>query len=118
MTKLYMETNGLFGPKDLIYLEFNGTINKKTASLDKPTRKKLEALIEKQEYKCAITGLLLTPDTASCDHIVAIKKGGQNAMSNIQVVHKDVNRIKGTLSMEELQHWCRLILGIPSQEAE
>ena len=73
---------------------------------------------EKQKGQCALTGLLLAisrktkffttgQQTASLDRIDNKKGYTQN---NIQWVHKKVNELKWDLSVDELLHWCRLIL--------
>lgn len=75
----------------------------------KPTPKKLRQLVEYQDYKCAVSGLELEPNTASADHIIPVSKNGQNDMCNIAIVHKEVNRMKGALHMNDFIEWCRII---------
>lgn len=64
-------------------------------------------LLKNQEYRCALTGRRLTPDSASLDHMVPISRGGTHCLPNAQVLHKDVNRAKGTLTNEEFIALCR-----------
>lgn len=78
----------------------------------KITIKNLEDRLEAQGYRCSVTGLDLTPQTASLDHIIPHSEGGTNTMDNVQIVHREVNRIKGSLSMQELFEWCIRILGV------
>jgi 5-methylcytosine-specific restriction endonuclease McrA len=54
-------------------------------------------LIEKQKYRCALSGVELTPETAVLDHIVPITDGGGDDIDNLQWVHEEVNRMKGTM---------------------
>lgn len=70
---------------------------------------------EKQNGKCAISGVLLrfrSPyedkicQTASLDRIDS-NKG--YTINNIQWVHKTVNRIKWALSQDEFIEWCKII---------
>jgi DNA-binding CsgD family transcriptional regulator len=68
-------------------------------------------LIETQEYRCALSGVELTPDTAALDHIVPRADGGEHVLSNVQWLHGDVNRAKGTLSNEEFVKLCRRVAG-------
>lgn len=63
-------------------------------------------LLEEQQYRCALTGRPLEPQTACLDHIVALSCGGVHTLSNIQVLHRDVNRAKGTLSNDEFIAMC------------
>jgi 5-methylcytosine-specific restriction endonuclease McrA len=64
-------------------------------------------LLERQRFRCALTGRLLTPQTAALDHIVPIRCGGGHVIENTQVLHKDVNRAKGSLTNEEFIALCR-----------
>jgi len=67
-------------------------------------------LLEHQGYRCALTGRRLTPQTAALDHIVPIRRGGEHAIENTQVLHKDVNRAKGALTSEEFLAVCREVI--------
>ena len=64
-------------------------------------------LLEHQHYRCALTGRVLTPETASIDHILPIRLGGTHTIENAQVLHKDVNRAKGSMTSEEFVGLCR-----------
>lgn len=70
----------------------------------------LSDLFEKQDCKCAITGLELSFDnsnlTASLDRIDS-SKGYIDG--NVWWVHKYVNLMKLDLSMEEFLKWCELV---------
>lgn len=63
-------------------------------------------LLEKQGKRCALSGVELTPETLSIDHIVAVSDGGGDEIENIQIVHTIVNAMKGTLSNYEFRRWC------------
>lgn len=67
-------------------------------------------LLEYQQYRCALTGRELTPETAALDHIVPIRCGGQHLIENTQVLHKDVNRAKGSLTNEEFIRMCHEVV--------
>lgn len=64
-------------------------------------------LLEHQHYRCALTGRVLAPQTASIDHIVPIRLGGEHTIENTQILHKDVNRAKGSMTSEEFVGMCR-----------
>jgi len=64
-------------------------------------------LLEHQQYRCALTGRSLTPQTAALDHIVPVRFGGEHVIKNTQVLHKDVNRAKGSLTSDEFTGLCR-----------
>ncbi|MCG3174646.1 MAG: hypothetical protein GMKNLPBB_02906 [Myxococcota bacterium] len=64
-------------------------------------------LLAHQHYQCALTGRVLTPKTAALDHIVPIRNGGEHVIQNTQVLHKDVNRAKGSLTSDEFIGLCR-----------
>jgi len=67
-------------------------------------------LLEWQGYRCALTGRPLTPDTASLDHFVPVRNGGEHRIENVQVLHKDVNRAKSTMTNEEFVQLCREVV--------
>lgn len=64
------------------------------------------ALLERQQYRCALTTKALTPETASLDHIVPVCRGGEHRIENTQVLERTVNRAKGTLTNEEFITLC------------
>lgn len=73
------------------------------------TRKEILSLIESQRFRCALSGIVLTPDVAELDHIIPVSKGGTNLIANLQVTHKKVNRMKGSMTNEEFIELCRMI---------
>ena len=64
-------------------------------------------LLEHQNYRCALTGRALTPETAAIDHMRPIRLGGTHTIENTQVLHKYVNRAKGSMTSEEFVGLCR-----------
>ena len=76
---------------------------------DRPTAKRIRQLIEDQQYRCAMTGIELSPDDANLDHIVPISAGGEHVMGNVQVVHRVINQMKSTLPKDDFINWCRKI---------
>ena len=73
-------------------------------------RASLVKLIEQQEYRCKYSGIELTPDAASLDHIVPVSKGGEHVVSNVAWVHHEINRMKGQLSVEEFIALCSKVV--------
>jgi len=73
------------------------------------TSSRLLGMIEAQEFKCRLSGHPLTVDNAALDHIVPISKGGEHSMSNVQVLHAEVNRMKGTLDQSRFVALCRMV---------
>jgi hypothetical protein len=67
-------------------------------------------LLDWQGFQCALTGRLLTPDAASLDHIIPLRDGGEHTIENAQVLHKAVNRAKGTLTNEQFIQLCREVV--------
>jgi hypothetical protein len=78
-------------------------------------------LYEKQNRRCAITGLPLVfgcvshakeksknfiETTASVDRI---DNNLGYTRENIQIIHKDINRMRGSLTMEKFKDYCRLV---------
>jgi len=67
-------------------------------------------LLEHQQYRCALTGRELTPETAALDHVVPVRLGGEHVIENTQVLHKDVNRAKGSLTSQEFIGLCHEVV--------
>lgn len=67
-------------------------------------------MVESQQYACALTGRALTPETAALDHIVPVRFGGEHVIENAQILHKDVNRAKGSLTKAEFINLCREVV--------
>ena len=74
------------------------------------TAKQIMSLIERQGFRCAMSGRTLTPETASLDHIVPLSRRGSHDLSNLWVVDHQVNSAKGTLTVEEFVGMCREVV--------
>lgn len=69
----------------------------------------LKSLIEKQEFRCALSGIELTPETATLDHIIPYSRGGRHRRDNVQWVHDDINTLKGQVEYGRFVELCRLV---------
>jgi 5-methylcytosine-specific restriction endonuclease McrA len=67
-------------------------------------------LLDRQAYRCALTGRQLMPDTAALDHVIPVSRGGEHRIENAQVLQKAVNRAKGTLTNEEFIALCHEVV--------
>ena len=74
------------------------------------TQKHLMELIKSQQYRCALSGVELTPEIATLDHVVPVSKGGQHDPENVMWVHSEINRMKGNLSVEEFKALCQKVV--------
>lgn len=83
---------------------------------DKLTREDLLRQLQKQNYRCALTGRELTcslakgvvcPTNASVDRITA---GGPYTPDNIQLVCRAVNMWRGATPITEFVDWCRAVV--------
>lgn len=72
--------------------------------------RELREILDEQNFKCALTGVVLTPQTASFDHRVPLAKGGNSLKSNLQCVTKTANLAKGSLTMEQFLDLCFCVL--------
>lgn len=73
--------------------------------------KELKELIEKQNYKCALTGDIISfNDNIELDHILPTSRKGTNELSNVRWVTKQANRLKNNLTDKELKILCNKIL--------
>ena len=74
------------------------------------TARQLYELIEDQEFRCALSGMKLTPKMARLDHKVPVSKGGDDSVDNLQWVHEEINRMKGTMDNQEFLELCKRIV--------
>lgn len=83
---------------------------------DKLTRVDLLDLLEKQNYKCALSGRPLTcklnkgtkfPTNASVDRIIP---GGPYTKDNIQLVCRALNSWRADLTVDEFRDWCKSVV--------
>ena len=70
----------------------------------------LWGIAKKQKCKCAISGIKLTKNNISVDHIIPLSKGGKNTLANIQFVENHVNIMKNNKSLKELLVYCKEIV--------
>lgn len=74
-------------------------------------------LFESQERKCAITGLEITlPSTwvsmIKYDYTASLDRIDNNQgyiFGNVHWVHKTINKMRNSLSLEEFKEWCNLV---------
>jgi 5-methylcytosine-specific restriction endonuclease McrA len=66
-------------------------------------------IAKKQKCKCAITGLKLTPETVSVDHIISVSNGGKHTVDNLRLVHKDINHMKNHYDDKYFLEMCKLV---------
>ena len=97
------------------------SVDKHALQLDDKSRKKnankrtsvtiegLRQRLKQQQYRCALSGVVISPDCASLDHIIPLSKGGTHTIDNVQIVHPVVNALKGTMSQLEFMTWVQLI---------
>lgn len=88
------------------------------------TRGDLQELLEKQNYKCALSGLPLTcnlelgkkfPYNASIDRIVA---GGEYSRNNIQLVCKALNCWRADTDLDEFILMCEAVAEFQAKQRE
>jgi CRISPR/Cas system Type II protein with McrA/HNH and RuvC-like nuclease domain len=64
-------------------------------------------LLNKQRYKCALSGQELTPENVSLDHVVPLCDGGSDDIENVQLVTLEINRMKSTLPNSRFVELCQ-----------
>jgi 5-methylcytosine-specific restriction endonuclease McrA len=67
-----------------------------------------------QKLICPISGRRLTNDSISPDHVIPRSQGGKTELHNIQLVRKEVNLAKHTLSTEEFVKLCKDVAALIS----
>lgn len=87
------------------------------AGTEKPIKASdLKALLERQGFKCAYTGLDLTPESASLDHVIPLGRGGSHAVENLAIVRHDVNLAKRTMTYDEFVSMCREVVSYADKD--
>ena len=84
----------------------------------KITSRNVLALLDYQNYRCALTGRELTPKEASLDHIVPVRDGGEHLIENVQVLHRDVNKAKSVLSNQVFIDMCKQVADFSANKYE
>lgn len=87
--------------------EFRRRKSKDSKSL---TSTEAKQVIKLQKSRCYLTGLPLTPENLSFDHIIPYSKGGSNLKENLGILLWDINYMKGNLTVNELLDYCEKIL--------
>lgn len=54
-----------------------------------------------EPYECYLCGDGLTWDVASIDHVLPVSRGGTNAVQNLRWSHRQCNRVKSDLLLDE-----------------
>lgn len=67
-------------------------------------------IAKKQKLKCALSGIKLTPENTSLDHIIPKSKGGINTPSNIRLVLKSINTTRQTMTDAEFIELCESVV--------
>jgi hypothetical protein len=77
----------------------------------------LMAKLKEQRHQCAMTGRALTPETCSLDHIEPYSISKNHTLENVQLVCREVNAAKGSLSLEDFIALCREVAAFADQNA-
>lgn len=98
--------------KDKNYCEKHYLMSTSRTALNTSTYwKDLKLLIEKQNYKCALTGDAISfEDNIELDHIMPLYRGGKKEFSNVQWVSRQANWFKRALTEKELLTLCEKIV--------
>ena len=72
--------------------------------------KELKLLLEKQNYKCSLTGDKLTFNNMELDHIIPSSKKGENELGNVRWITIQANKAKWNFTDKELFNFCNKII--------
>jgi len=70
------------------------------------TATSLMAMLIDQDYRCALSGVLLDPTTATLDHKQSVSEGGEHEIGNVWFVHRDVNAAKSSMPLTAFIEMC------------
>lgn len=71
---------------------------------------KLLQRLTENGFKCEYSGLPLTVSNMQLDHIIPVCDGGSSKLSNVAIVHKDINRMKGSMGIERFIELCKRVV--------
>ena len=93
-----------------------GVIEEKTAKVkevkprrDKPLIRKIIEIVEKQEFRCALSGVPLLPETSTLDHKQPVSLGGTDDVDNLQWLSTEVNKAKNNMPNEDFILMCKRV---------
>lgn len=81
----------------------------KAKKIGKVTIQDLKELVERQQFKCALTGIEITPKRSSLDHRDPRSLGGTDDVDNLQVVLPMINRAKTNMSERQFVSMCHAV---------
>jgi 5-methylcytosine-specific restriction endonuclease McrA len=67
------------------------------------------SIVERQGFKCALTGIEVTPKRSSLDHRHPRSYGGDDDKDNLQVVLPMIQRAKTTMSQRQFVSMCHAV---------
>ena len=73
------------------------------------TARELHEKLDEQEFRCAISGDLLSPDTSEIAHCDPHSQSGGSAIDNLIWVSTAVNRCMGTMTPEQFIALCKRV---------
>lgn len=74
------------------------------------TAKDFYAMLDRQGYRCALSGRELTPENTDAEHIIPLDQGGSHTLENIYLIVRDAARLKRHLTEKEMVQLCFDIL--------
>jgi hypothetical protein len=92
-----------------LYADSEDEFNTGCNDSDAVRQSDLMRLVESQQFRCALSGIELTPATAALDHITPVASGGEHSIGNLQWLNSEVNRMKGMLSVDAFIDICRRV---------
>ena len=84
-------------------------VTESAMSRRKATAKELMTVLQFQQFRCALTGEPLTPESARLDHRSPVSQGGGHDANNMQWVTENVNKAKGTMSQDVFVALCKQV---------
>lgn len=73
-------------------------------------------ILERQQYRCSLSGRELTPENTDAEHILPLEHGGAHTPDNIYLIVRDAARLKRHLKEEDLIRLCFDILKTRGKE--
>lgn len=98
-----------YKPFKKLLKNLKSNLRKKKIIHEVPTTKDLCILAYKQRLICSYSGIKLTRENMSIDHIIPLSKGGTSNINNLCIVDKRINLMKMSMSVKEFIDLCKII---------
>lgn len=75
----------------------------------------IRTLLQKQNFKCYVSGIELTYENVEIEHIQPLTKGGKHELENLCLIDKSLRELKRLNTKKEILELCKVIIAYELQ---